>query len=60
MLMFFPHGKSGHDWYHCIIESSVNRTRPDTRPPVVDGWAGAEMRALPLFDSITSRDGPTN
>ena len=25
MLTFFPHGKSGHDWYHCIIESSVNR-----------------------------------
>ena len=27
-------------------------TRPDTRPSVADGWAGAEMRVLPLFDSI--------
>ena len=31
------------------------RTRPDTRPPVADGWAGAEMRVFPL-----ERDGPTN
>ena len=35
-------------------------TRPDTRPPVADGWAGAEMRVFPLFDSITSTDRPTN
>ena len=28
------------------------RTRLDTRPPVADGWAGAEMRNFPLFDSI--------
>ena len=27
-------------------------TRPDTRPSVADGWAGAEMRVFPLFDSI--------
>ena len=35
-------------------------TRPHTRPiPVVDGWAGAEMRVCPLFDSsVTNR--PTN
>ena len=27
-------------------------TRPDTRPiPVADGWAGAEMRVYPLFNS---------
>ena len=32
-------------------------TRPDTRPiPVADGWAGAEMRGFPLFDSsVTDR-----
>ena len=35
-------------------------TRPDTRPPVADGWAGADMRVFPLFDSITSTDQPTN
>ena len=40
------------------------RTRPDTRPiPVADGWAGAEMRVFPLFNSITTdrpTDQPTN
>ena len=38
-------------------------TRPDTRPPVVDGWAGAEMRVFPLFNSsVTDQptDQPTN
>ena len=35
-------------------------TRPDTRPiPVADGWAGAEMRVFPLFDSSVT-DQPTN
>ena len=34
-------------------------TRPDTRPSVADGWAGAEMRVFPLFNSITT-DQPTN
>ena len=35
-------------------------TRPDTRPiPVADGWAGAEMRVFPLFDSIIM-DGRTD
>ena len=35
-------------------------TRPDTRPiPVADGWAGAEMRVFPLFNSMTP-DGPTD
>ena len=28
-----------------------DETRPDTRPSVADGWAGAEMRAFPLFNS---------
>ena len=33
---------------------------PDTRPiPVADGWAGAEMRVFPLFNSITT-DRPTD
>ena len=41
------------------------KTRPDTRPiPVADGWAGAEMRVLPLFDSCSPTDrrtdGPTD
>ena len=27
------------------------KTRPDTRPPVADGLAGAEMRVFPFFDS---------
>ena len=35
------------------------RTRPDTRPSVADGWAGAEMRVFPLFNSITT-DQPTD
>ena len=29
---------------------SICKTRPDTRPSVADGWAGAEMRVLPVFD----------
>ena len=34
--------------------------RPHTRPiPVVDGWAGAEMRVFTLSNSITT-DQPTN
>ena len=44
------------------IESKTerNRTRPDTRPiPVADGWAGAEMRVFPLFDSSVT-DQPTD
>ena len=31
-------------------------TRPDTWPPVADGWAGAEMSVFPLFNSsVTDR-----
>ena len=33
--------------------------RPDTRQPVADRWAGAEMRIFPLFNSIIT-DGRTN
>ena len=33
------------------------KTRPNTRPPVADGWAGADMRVFPLFDRPT--DGRT-
>ena len=47
------------------------KTRPATRPPVADRWAGEEMRSFPLFDLIitdqrTDRrtdkptDGPTD
>ena len=35
-------------------------TRPDTRPPVADGWAGAEMCVFPLFDSCLRTDGRTD
>ena len=41
----------------------IRRTRPDTRPSVADGWAGAEMRVFPLFNSsVTDQptDRPTN
>ena len=49
-----------------MLTKSTTRftTRPDTRPiPVADGWAGAEMRVFPLFDSsVTDQrtDGPTD
>ena len=33
-------------------------TMPDTRPPVVDGWAGAKMGVFPTFQ--LERDGPTD
>ena len=32
------------------MEEETEETRPDTRPPVADGWAGADMRIFPLFD----------
>ena len=44
-------------------KSRMKKTRPDTRPPVADGWAGAEMRDLPLFDSMVTdqwTDGRTD
>ena len=42
------------------IEIERLKTRPDTRPiPVADGWAGAEMRVFPLFDSSVT-DQPTD
>ena len=40
-----------------------SETRPDTRPSVADGWAGAEKRVFPLFDSMVTggrTDGPTD
>ena len=30
------------------------RTRPDTRPSVADGWAGAEIRVFSLFNWIVT------
>ena len=43
----------------CFVAGS-RQSRPDTRPiPVADGWAGAEMRVFPLFNSMTP-DGPTD
>ena len=42
---------------------AVSKTRPDTRPSVADGWAGAEMRVFPFFDSSVTdgrTDRPTN
>ena len=35
-------------------------TRPDTRPPVADRWAVAEMRVFTLFDLCSRTDGPTD
>ena len=47
-----------------VVWSSQKLIRPDTRPILVaDGWAGAEMRVFPFFDSITTdqlTDQPTN
>ena len=40
-------------------KGNIEKTRPDTRPSVADGWAGAEMRVFPLFNSITT-DRPTD
>ena len=45
------------------VVSTKVETRPDTRPSVADGWAGAEMRVFPLFNSnVTDQptDRPTN
>ena len=33
------------------IIKGKKRTRPDTQPPVADGWAGADIRVFLLFDS---------
>ena len=41
------------------VVSSKEETRPDTRPSVADGWAGAEMRVFPLFNSSVT-DQPTD
>ena len=41
-------------------ESEQEKTRPDTRPPVADGWAGAEMRVFTLFDSCSPTDRLTD
>ena len=38
---------------NCVKVNSRG-TRPDTRLSVADGWAGAEMRDLPLFDSMVT------
>ena len=35
-------------------------TRPDTRPPVAERWAGAEMRVFTLLDSCARTDGWTD
>ena len=32
-----------------FVSSSMRETRPDTWPPVADGWAGADMRDFSLF-----------
>ena len=54
----------GIDMNYNTMAITFHQTRPDTRPiPVADGWAGAEMRVFPLFDSsVTDRptDQPTN
>ena len=40
-------------------EGKKKETRPDTRPTVADGWAGAEMRVFTLSNSIIT-DQRTN
>ena len=35
------------------------KTRPDRRPSVADGWAGAELSVFPLFNSMVT-DGRTD
>ena len=45
------------------MTTKTKGTRPDTRPPVADGWAGAKMRVFPLFNSSVTNlptDGPTD
>ena len=43
------------DKTHTVIRIN-EKTRPDTRPPVADGWAGAEMRVFTLFySSVTTQ-----
>ena len=39
--------------------ATLYSTRPDMRPPVAVGWAGAEMPVSPLYNSMTP-DGPTD
>ena len=34
------------------LKVKYERTRPDTRPSVADGWAEAEVRVFPIFDWI--------
>ena len=44
-----------------FIEEIAKKARLDTRPiPVADGWAGAEMRVFPLFDSCSQTDQRTD
>ena len=35
----------------CVRMNIYIKTRSDTRPPVADGWAGADLRVFPFFDS---------
>ena len=61
-------GRPGANFAHLIHEG----TRPDTRPSVADGWAGAEMqlsatknvlkRSFPHFSTRVHgpTDGPTD
>ena len=49
----------GRDQEEGEVRIVCMRTKPDTRPPVADGLAGAEMRVFPLFNlSVTHQ--PTN
>ena len=47
-------------WRLLPIKLKDKKTRPDTRPPVSDGWAGADMRVFALFDSCSPTDRPTD
>ena len=44
---------------HFTTKPTFSQIRPDTRSPVADGWAGAEMRVFALSNSIIT-DGRTD
>ena len=63
IIITMPQLKQKHLMSHCLLVHPwmKNReTRPDTRPPVADGWAGAEMHVFKLFDSCSPTEQRTD
>ena len=56
MLLFCQPVHSSFVGYYVRVH---RKNKPDTRPSVADGWAGADMRVFPLFDSMVT-DGRTD